>query len=232
MFTPSDFKLIQRICPTDLLQLLNLLGIDSQKMNFAGNNEFEKYEDLDAAIEEKICAKLQSKSVLEGYAKILSSGGVAYNSSETRIELLKKILANREKIQASNSYGKVQSDFNLTFNTVEERSILNFNDSEEVLTLIKEILTSIKENWKDMPKQLTLTARKKELSVSKAAELKIKKILKEEIDLKGMDIEEISVSIICKSNTDTPKTVATLPNKKYDDIFKTLEQVGKIFDKI
>lgn len=225
MFTPSDFKLIQRICPTDLLQLLNLLGIDNQKMNFAGDNEFEKYEDLDAAIEEKICAKLQSKSVLEGYAKLLDSGRVAYSSSETRIELLKKILANREKIQAPNSYGKVQSDFKVTFSTVEERSILNFNDSAEVLT-------SIKENWKDIPKQLTLTARKKELSVSKATESKIKKILKEELDSSGLDIEEIAVSIICKSNTDTPKTVAPLPNKKYDDIFKTLEQVGKIFDKI
>ena len=217
MFTPSDFKLIQRICPTDLLQLLNLLGIDSQKMNFEGDDEFEKYSDLDKEIDEKICAKLKSNSVLEGYAKLLDAGKIEFSLRETRIELLKKILANREKIQSPNMS---QKDFKVTFATVEERQTFKFTDLNEILSYIKSL--------KEISEKITLTARKKELSVSKATELKIKKILKEEPNLRGIDIDEINVSIICKSNAEKPQTSAP-PTK---DIFTTLEQVNKIFDKI
>ena len=96
MYTPSDFKLMRRICPDEMNTLLNNLGIKIP--DFDAKDEFEIYSELDAAIDKKICAKLQSNSVLEGYAKLLDAGKIEFSLRETRIELLKKILANREKI--------------------------------------------------------------------------------------------------------------------------------------
>ena len=226
MFTAADFKLIQRICPTDLLQLLNLLGIDRQKMNFTGEDEFEKYADLDEEIDAKISAKLKSNSVLEGYTKLLDAGRIDFKLSETRIELLKKILANREKIQSPNSYGTLNKDFKLTFN-IAERSNFTREDFSKIPTFIKNLTENF--SLSEIPEKIPLIARKKELPVSISTVSKIKKILKEELNLNGIDIDEISVSIIGNSNADKP---APLPNKKYDDIFNTLEQVNKIFDKI
>ena len=204
MFTAADFKLIQRICPTDLLQLLNLLGIDRQKMNFTGDDEFEKYADLDEEIDAKISAKLNSNSVLEGYTKLLDAGRVDFKLSETRIELLKKILANREKIQSPKFGGNTsRKDFELTFNIVKP----NFF-------------------------QATLFALKDEFIVKKSTESRIKKILKEDENLKGIDIDKVDVSIISNSGEAKFKPAEPLPNKNFKDIFKVLEQVNKIFDKI
>lgn len=203
MFTAADFKLIQRICPTDLLQLLNLLGIDRQKMNFSGDDEFEKYADLDDAIDKKISAMLKSNSVLEGYTKLLDAGRIEFKLSETRIELLKKILANRKKILSPTSNNTLQKDFEITFNIVKP----NFF-------------------------QATPFALKDEFIVKKSTESRIKKILKEDENLKGFDIEKVDVSITINSGVEKPKPAESLPNKNFDDIFRVLEQVNKIFDKI
>ena len=210
MFTAADFKLIQRICLTDLFQLLTLLNIDHQKMSFTSGDEFEKYSDLDKEIDKKICAKLNSTSVLEGYTKLLDRGKIPFNLSETRIELLKKILSNREKIQSPNS--TATKDFDCTFN-IAERSTFNIRDLSEIKSFAK----SLKSNFTlpDIPEKITLTARKKELYVSESAKSKIKKILREE--LRGMNIDEIAVSIISR-----PATGNNSVSK----------QVDKIFDKI
>lgn len=96
MYTPSDFKLIRRNCPNEMTALLNNLGIKNPDFN--AGDEYEIYSQLDDTLDKKISEILKSKSVLEGYTKLLDLGGVAYSTSETRVELLGKILANREKI--------------------------------------------------------------------------------------------------------------------------------------
>ena len=106
MYTAADFKLIRRICPDELNRLLKNLGINPPDFN--AKDEFEIYTELDAMIEKKFCAKLQSNSVLEGYTKLLDLGGVAFSLSETRIELLKKILANRDKILKGSTENSAQ----------------------------------------------------------------------------------------------------------------------------
>ena len=96
MYTAADFKLMRRICPDEMNDLLNNLGIKIPDFN--SKDEFEIYSELDEEIDAKISAKLKSNSVLEGYTKLLDAGGIDFKLSETRIELLKKIIANREKI--------------------------------------------------------------------------------------------------------------------------------------
>lgn len=96
MFKATDFKLIRRYCSDDLNELLWLLKIPVP--NFSGGDEFEIYGKLDRAIDEKFCALLNCKSDLDGYAKLLDLGGIKFDSGETRNSMLKKVLANREKI--------------------------------------------------------------------------------------------------------------------------------------
>lgn len=96
MFKATDFKLIQRNCPEELNKLLQLLKIPPQTFN--SGDEFEIYGKLDALIDKKFCELLNCKSDLDGYAKLLDLGGIKFASSETRNNMLKKILANRDKI--------------------------------------------------------------------------------------------------------------------------------------
>lgn len=99
MFTPSDFKIMERKCPNERDKLLKLLGI-KDALPFA-ENDFKAYEKLDIKIEKTLAAKLNSSSVVEGYAKIFDTGGIAFSLSETSTELLAKILANSDKILKS-----------------------------------------------------------------------------------------------------------------------------------
>ena len=96
MYTAADFKLMRRICPDEMAALLKSLGIKNPDFN--AKDEFEIYSELDDAIDKKISAMLKSNSVLEGYTRLLDAGKIEFKLSETRIELLKKIIANREKI--------------------------------------------------------------------------------------------------------------------------------------
>lgn len=114
MFTASDFKIMARKCPDARDKLLKLLGI-RVALPFA-EDDFKSYEDLDITIEKKIATKLNSDSVVDGYAKLLDTGGVAFSLSETNTEMLSKILANRDKIlqgaaaQARNTNSTSDSD--------------------------------------------------------------------------------------------------------------------------
>ena len=101
MFKATDFKLIRRLCLDDLNELLRLLKIPAP--NFSDGDEFEIYGKLDRAIDEKFCAMLNCKSDLDGYAKLLDLGGIKFDSGETRNSMLKKVLANREKILQATS---------------------------------------------------------------------------------------------------------------------------------
>jgi len=96
MFKATDFKLIRRNCPKELDKLLQRMKIPAP--NFNSGNEFELYDKLDKEIDEKFCERLNCKSDLDGYAKLLDIGGIKFGLSETRNNMLKKVLANREKI--------------------------------------------------------------------------------------------------------------------------------------
>lgn len=96
MFKATDFKLIRRNCPETLDELLRLMKIPAP--NFNSGDEFEIYGKLDTLIDKRFCELLNCKSDLDGYAKLLDLGGIKFSSSETRNNMLKKILANRDKI--------------------------------------------------------------------------------------------------------------------------------------
>ena len=117
MFTVSAFKLMRRNCKEDLDKLLDLLRIN--KPNWDRDDEFKISKDLDNEIDKKLCASLKSDSDIDGYAKLLEIGNVKFSFSETRKELIEKILANRDKIlqgaavQAKNDNSTSDSDLSL-----------------------------------------------------------------------------------------------------------------------
>jgi len=117
LFTVSAFKLMRRNCKEDLDKLLDLLRIN--KPNWDRDDEFKISKDLDNKIDKKLCALLKSDSDIDGYAKLLEIGNVKFSFSETRKELLEKILANRDKIlqgaaaQTSNKNSSSDSDLSL-----------------------------------------------------------------------------------------------------------------------
>ena len=102
MFTVSAFKLIRRNCPEDLDKLLKLLAVD--KPNWDRDDEFKIAQELDRKINKELCALLDSNSDIDGYAKLLERGEVEFSFSETRKELLEKILANRDKILSASLF--------------------------------------------------------------------------------------------------------------------------------
>ena len=221
MFTAADFKLIQRMCPMDLMRLLNLLDIESDKMNFKIGDEFENYENLDAEIDKKICAKLKSSSLIEGYAKLLDCGMIEFQLNETMNELLKKILDNQEKIKVTKSY--TPPNFKCTFKRAKRFTLpTNVLDYVRRATGKKEITSSI-------------IVQKEEFPVSFNTKDKIKKILEEDSQLRNYDIEEIAISVIISSNprkTDLGYIEINRSTDWDEDIFEILSQVNTIFEKI
>ncbi len=118
MFTASAFSLMRKNCPAELNELLRLLKIN-YKPDWEHGDEFKIAEKLDDEINKKICALLKSDSDLAGYAKLLDMGGIKFDSGETRNNMLKKILANRNKIlngaaaQVGNKNSSSDSDLSL-----------------------------------------------------------------------------------------------------------------------
>ncbi|MBR4903861.1 MAG: DUF308 domain-containing protein [Selenomonadaceae bacterium] len=95
MFVAVEFQNMRSRCPSELETLLKKLSIS--KPDWSGD-EYRIYEQLDNDITKKICAAMKSSSVIEGYTNILKLGGIAYDYSETDNELLRKIVANGDKI--------------------------------------------------------------------------------------------------------------------------------------
>ncbi|MBQ9487427.1 MAG: hypothetical protein IJU91_06480 [Selenomonadaceae bacterium] len=79
--------------------LLDNLGIE--KPNWNGDNEFASYAALDDKIVDSLCAKLKSESIIDGYTKLMTLGGLPFDYSETDNELLAAILTEQEKIQSN-----------------------------------------------------------------------------------------------------------------------------------
>lgn len=95
MFVAVEFQNMRSRCPSELETLLKKLSIS--KPDWSGD-EYRIYEQLDNDITRKICAAMKSSSVIEGYTNLLKIGGVSYDYSETDNELLRKIVANGDKI--------------------------------------------------------------------------------------------------------------------------------------
>lgn len=95
MFIAAEFQSMRRICLTELEKLLKILSI--QVPDWSGD-EYRIYEKLDTELERKTCALMKSSSIIEGYTNLLKLGGIGYDFSELDSELLRKIVANKEKI--------------------------------------------------------------------------------------------------------------------------------------
>ena len=94
MFTAATFQLIRRNCQTEFEALLKKLSI---QIDWSGD-EFRVYDKLDEELTKKICGVMKSPTIIDGYMNLLNLGSVAYNYSETDNELLRKIVANGDKI--------------------------------------------------------------------------------------------------------------------------------------
>lgn len=94
MFTTATLQLMKKHCQTEFDSLLKKLSI---KVDWSGD-EFRVYDRLDADLTKKICGLMKSPTILDGYMSLLDLGGVAYDYSETDNKLLRKIVANGDKI--------------------------------------------------------------------------------------------------------------------------------------
>ena len=97
MFTAAEFKLIREDCPEKLDSLLENLGIKKPVWN--KDDEFKIYADLDDEIIKKLCEKMNSDSIIDGYTKLMTLGDLHFDYSETDNELLATILKEHEQIQ-------------------------------------------------------------------------------------------------------------------------------------
>ena len=95
MFVAVEFQNMRSRCPSELEKLLEKLSI---RIPDWSGDEYRIYEKLDNDITKKICALMKSSSVIEGYTNLLKLGGVTYDYSETDNELLRKVIANGDKI--------------------------------------------------------------------------------------------------------------------------------------
>ena len=95
MFVAAEFQSMRRLCLPELEKLLRTLSIYVPDWN---GDEYRIYEKIDTELERKICALMKSSSIIEGYAKLLKLGGIGYDFSELDSELLRKIVANGNKI--------------------------------------------------------------------------------------------------------------------------------------
>ena len=97
MFTAAEFRLIREGCPEKLYSLLENLKIKKPIWN--KDDEFKIYADLDDEIINKLCEKMNSDSIIDGYTKLMTLGDLHFDYSETDNELLATILKEQEKIQ-------------------------------------------------------------------------------------------------------------------------------------
>ena len=97
MFTAAEFRLIREDCPEKLDSLLENLGIKKPVWN--KDDEFKIYADLDDEIINKLCEKMNSDSIIDGYTKLMTLGDLHFDYSETDNELLATILKEHEQIQ-------------------------------------------------------------------------------------------------------------------------------------
>ena len=122
MFTTEEFQRMIKICPSDFEELLKNLQIASP--NFDQEDEHKIYKVLDESIEKNICELLNSNSLLNGYEKLLSRGGISFVSNDTRNEMIKKIVNGREKILKGVSISNDQNSDESNSDSILSRLII------------------------------------------------------------------------------------------------------------
>lgn len=222
MFSVSAFKLIRRNCPEDFDKLLKLLAVDNP--NWELDDEFKLAQELDRKIDKKLCALLDSDSDIDGYAKLLECGEVEFSFSETRKDLLKKILLNRDRILRDSSDYTQSPKIKITCNRAESAfDVKNKSFLDNIQASVKEFCSALKDG--DIKR---LIPQKEEISLKSSAQQAIRNILAKEYDLNNC--EEISISIIEKKSSSPRKTLSSF--KLDAKTFEVLEQIDKIFNKI
>lgn len=96
MFTAAEYRLIRENCLADLQKLLAMLNMSEPNWNVG--DEFRIYEKVDEGIIERVCRLMKSESVIEGYTKLMTLGGLPFDYSETDNELLATILKNKDYV--------------------------------------------------------------------------------------------------------------------------------------
>ena len=96
MFNATEFRQIRKVCPDDLANLLQQLGIAVPEWD--SEDEFKIYARLDDRITDKLSRLMKTDSVIGGYMELLSLGGVDFSFSETDNALLNKVVSNRDKV--------------------------------------------------------------------------------------------------------------------------------------
>ena len=84
MFTAAEYRLIREDCPKKLDSLLENLKIEKPTWN--EGEEFEIYAKLDDEIISKLCEKMDSESIIDGYTKLMKLGDLHFDYSETHIK--------------------------------------------------------------------------------------------------------------------------------------------------
>ena len=96
MFTTPEFRLMRKECPKDFKALLENLSI--KPPDFDDDPEFKVYEYLDREITKKMCAEMQSLSVITGYLKLLKMAKVKIKKTDLEDDLVSTIIENEENI--------------------------------------------------------------------------------------------------------------------------------------
>lgn len=218
MFKATDFKLIRRNCPEELDKLLELLEISTQN--------FDTDDKLDEAIDKEFCIRLNCKSDLDGYGKLLDLGGIKFDSGETRTNMLKKILTNRERIFQSSSVTPQAEFVTMTCHYAEPTfDVRDKSFAANLKEAVNKILDALRN--KDISRLLPL---KEKFTLKRSAEEAIKNILVKECTLD--DGDEIVISIIRKNSVPTKREYVSPVHKSDAHALKILEQIDRIFDKI
>lgn len=91
MFTSSEIKNIMDKSCDDMINLLKALNFRAESQDW--------YSEIDPFITREVCSLMKSQSIPEGYSFLLSAGGIPLDFSETPNERLAKVVKNRQIIE-------------------------------------------------------------------------------------------------------------------------------------
>ena len=136
MFTAEIFQRIRSRCLPEFESLLNRLDI---RVDWSGDDEYRIYNRLYTDLTEKLCDKMKSRTIVEGYMSLLDLGGVTYEYGKYD-ELLDKVVANKVKILDAVRNG---SENNSLQELTIEADIAKLFDNVKQFSIVEDIWNSL-----------------------------------------------------------------------------------------
>lgn len=96
MYTTPEFRLMRKECPKELDALIENLSI--KKPDFDEDAGFKVFEQLDKDITKKMCAEMQSLTLITGYLKLLKMGKVPIKHTDLEDDLIVTIIEHEADI--------------------------------------------------------------------------------------------------------------------------------------